>query len=131
MNVLELKKQLQTFLKTKATRVYYERANHVSTYPYVVFNLRNSIEQEGNREDFILEIDVWGYEDGVTALETLVGNIDGDGSLTSPTGLHRKLIYVSDSISIKLYRESRLDIADSDERVRRRQLRYIAQVYLS
>ena len=131
MNVLELKKQLQTFLKTKATRVYYERANHVSTYPYVVFNLRNSIEQEGNREDFILEIDVWGYEDGVTALETLVGNIDGDGSLTSPTGLHRKLIYVSDSISIKLYRESRLDIDDSDERIRRRQLRYIAQVYLT
>ena len=130
MNVLELRKQIQTFLLTLCDRVYHERATETTAYPYIVFTLSDSFELEGNREDFDVEIDVWGLSSNTVELETLVGNIDGDGSLTNPTGLHRKLIYDNGVLSAKLYRDRRLVITDEDVRIRRRQLKYNVQTYL-
>jgi hypothetical protein len=129
MNILELQKQIVTFLKTKSTRVYFEEAPDNATYPYVVYNLPNSISAF-NREDFSLEIDVWDNVNNTTALETLVGNIDGNGDLTNPTGLNYKNIYVSNKLAATFYRESRLIIRDEDKRIKRRQLRYRIKTYL-
>ena len=130
MNVLKLRADIQTFLKTLCDRVYYERATDTSVYPYVVFNLVDSREFEGNREDIDLEIDVWSNVQDDTVLETLVGNIDGDGDVQNPTGLHRKLFYTADEISAKCYRDRRLSIIDEDVRIKRRQLKYYIQSYL-
>ena len=131
MNVIKLRTDIQTFLKTLCDRVYYERATDTSTYPYIVFNLVDSREHEGNREDFDLEVDIWDNAQDSTAIETLTGNVDGDGDLTSATGLHRKLFYTAGQISAKCYRDRRLAIIDEDVRIRHRQLRYYIQTYLT
>lgn len=130
MNVLELKKQIQTFLLTCCDNVYYERADNISSFPYVVFNLTDSFGVEGNREDFTLEIDVWDNTQNTLTLETIVGNIDGDGDLFDATGLHRRLITSLDLFSAKIYRDRRINITDTDERIRRRHLKYDIQCYL-
>lgn len=130
MNIIELQKQIVTFLTTKATRVYFREAPENAVYPYVVYNLPSSIENYSNREDFILEIDFWDNSNLTTVIDTLVGSVDGDGDISSPTGLHRKLIYVDGTISAKLYREARLVIDDEDKRIEHRQLRYLMQTYL-
>lgn len=130
MNIIELQKQLVTFLKTKATRVYFREAPENAVYPYVVYNIPSSIENYSNREDFILEVDFWDNSNLTTVIDTLVGDVDGDGDISSPTGLHRKLIYVDGTISAKLYRDARLIIDDEDKRIEHRQLRYLIQTYL-
>jgi|GEM_PF-884562 len=131
MNILELRKQIQTFLLTKCPRVYYERATQTAVYPYIVFSLVDSREEEGNREDFDLEVDIWDNSQSTTAIETLTGDVDGDGDISNATGLHRKLFYTSNTLSAKVYRDRRLSIIDEDVRIRRRQLRYYIQTYLT
>ena len=129
MNILKLQEQIFTFLKTKSSRVFFQEAPANTVYPYVVYDLPNSNENF-EREDFVLEVDLWDDTTNTTAIETLVGNIDGDGHISAPTGLHRKNIYVDGVISAKIYRESRLTIVDEDPRIKRRQLRYQIQAYL-
>ena len=129
MNILKLQEQIVTFLKTKATRVYFQKAPDNATFPYIVYDLPNSGENF-SREDFILEVDFWDNVLDTTVLETLVGSVDGDGHILNPTGLHRKNIYVNGVISAKFYRQARLTIVDEDDRIKRRQLRYQVQAYL-
>jgi hypothetical protein len=130
MNIIELQKQIFAFLKTKATRVYYEDAPDNAQYPYVVYDFPSSLENFSNREDFILEIDIWDNATDTKPLETLTGNIDGDGNVDVPSGLHRKNFYVSGKLSAKVYKEGRYNIRDEDKRIKHRQLRYRIQTYL-
>lgn len=130
MNIIELQKQIYTFLKTKADRVYYENAPDDAIYPYIVYDFPSSLENYSNREDFMLEIDVWDNATNTKPIETLVGDVDGDGDVANPTGLHRKQIYVNGTLSAKIYKEGRYNIRDEDRRIRHRQLRYRIQTYL-
>lgn len=130
MNIIELQKQITSFLLTKSTRVYFRKAPENSVFPYVVYNLPNSEAGYSEREDIILEVDIWDNTNLTQTIDTLVGAIDGDGDLKDPTGLHRKLIYIGGSLSAKIYRENRLIIDDEDSSIERRQLRYSIQTYL-
>lgn len=129
MNVIEFKKQIGAFLETKCDRVYYRKASNKKTYPYITFNFVDSRELE-DREDFDVEIDVWDKGNGSTAIETLVGEIDGDGDKLNASGLNRKRIYVEGKVAARLYRDRRQDIIDDDDRIQRRQLKYISHTYL-
>jgi hypothetical protein len=133
MNVIEFKKMIDVFLLTKADRVFDGWAPPNTQYPFVTYTLSNSYTDENMvMERFYLIIDVWDNKPlDTTALETLVGTIDGDGHITAATGLHRKHYYVSGTLAADTYRESRNDIEDEDYNIRRRQLRYEVLVYLS
>jgi hypothetical protein len=130
MNIIELQKQIYSFLKTKTTRVFYEDAPDNAQYPYVVYDFPSSLENFSNREDFILEIDIWDNATDTKPLETLVGNIDGNGDIDIPSGLHRKNFYVDGVLSANVYKEGRYNIRDEDKRIKHRQLRYRIQTYL-
>ena len=129
MNILELREEIQTFLETLGYEVHYQHAPQTATFPYIVFDLVDSTDVE-TREDFNLEVDVWDNIQNTTRLETLVGNIDGDGDIQSPTGLNRKLIFTDNNMSAKIYRTNRLSLPEPDITLRRRQLRYDIQTYL-
>ena len=133
MNTIELKKMLSAFLKTKHARVYPDDSvPDNAVFPYVTFSLGSSFtDQNQKMERFTLEIDIWDNKSDTTALETITGSIDGDGALTSTSGLHRKKYYVSGTLQTSIYRENRLEISDADPKIRRRQLRYEVQSYLS
>jgi hypothetical protein len=82
-------------------------------------------------ERFYVYIDIWDNKpEDTTVLETLTGSIDGDGNITTASGLHRKHYYLSTTVAADFYREARDDIEDDDPNVRRRQLRYEVLVYL-
>jgi len=130
MNTLALKKAIETFLKTKADRVYQKKAPENKTFPYIVWNLISSDSGYSEREDFTLEVDIWDDDNDTTVIDTLTGSIDGDGDIKEPTGLHRKNFYTQNILSAKLYRQNRFEIHDEDETLERRQLRYKIQTYL-
>ncbi|MFA5130423.1 MAG: hypothetical protein WC477_05960 [Patescibacteria group bacterium] len=132
MNVIQLKTMIYTFLSGIATRVYDGQAPIDPTYPYVVYKLASSYVDEDQRiENFRLEIDIWDNKPlSATAIETLTGSIDGDGAITSASGLHRKHYYVGGTLQADFYRDSRFDITDEDPKIKRRQLNYLVKSYL-
>jgi hypothetical protein len=117
---LELRTALQTLLKTLHARVFFNVAPDNAAFPYVVFDLPNSIDS-GTLENFVLDIDVWDNAADTTALETLIGTID--------ESLHKKSIIVTDKIGIILYRNNRLTLTDEDPHIRRRKYIYQARTY--
>ena len=130
MNILNLRKVIYDFLITKQTRTFYEVAPENTAFPYVTFNLASSfanLNQVG--ESFRLEVDVWDNVLSTVALDTLVGQIDGDGAIVNASGLHRKHINNS-KVQADFYREARLSIPDEDERIKRRKLIYEVEAYL-
>ena len=131
MNVIEMKKQIYTYLRTKADRVFEAQAPAKTAYPYVVYKLQNSMTHVNEeREDFDLIVDVYGNEQfDSTAVDTIVGSIDGNGAITSASGLHRKHYYESGKLQADFYRTSRNDISD-DENIRQVQLIYDVMTYL-
>jgi hypothetical protein len=133
MNTIELKKMIYTFLKTKASRVYPSDAvPDNAALPYTTYSLTSSFTDENQKlEVFTLLVDNWDNNPDTTALETVTGSIDGDGNKVTATGLHNKKYFASGTLQACFYREARLEIDDEDPAIRRRQLRYAAQAYLS
>lgn len=133
MNTIELKKMITTFLKTKATRVYpYDAVPDNAALPYTTYRLTTSYTDENQKlEVFTLLVDNWDNNPDTTALETVTGSIDGNGDKVSATGLHNKKYFASGKLQACFYRENRLEIEDEDPNIRRRQLRYEVQAYLS
>ena len=116
----ELRGQIQTLLKTINDNVFFMVAKDDATFPYIVFDLPNSIDS-GHLENFVFDIDVWDDSTDTTALETLCSSID--------SVIHQHTIVVNNSFGVVFYRDSRLTLTDEDPRVRRRKYTYQARVY--
>ena len=133
MNVIELKKMICTFLKTKTANVYpYDSVPVNAVLPYTTYSLESSITDTNQKmERFTLIVDNWDNNSDTTVLETVTGSIDGDGNKVSATGLHEKKYFVSGTLQASFYREGRFEVTDEDPSIKRRQLRYEVQVYLT
>jgi len=133
MNTIELKKMITVFLKTKTSRAYdFDAVPSPVKLPYTTYHLTSSFTDENQKlEVFTLLVDNWDNNSDTTALETVTGSIDGNGDKVSATGLHNKKYFVSGTLQACFYREYRLEIEDDDPNIRRRQLKYTVQAYLS
>jgi hypothetical protein len=120
IKVIELRTALQTLLKTVHARVYYQTAPDTAVFPYLVFDLPNSVDS-GTLENFILDIDFWDDDTNTTALETLADSVD--------IILHRKTLLITDKMCMAIYRDNRLNVSDDDPRIRRRRYTYQARTY--
>ncbi|MCR6096854.1 hypothetical protein HXA31_20425 [Salipaludibacillus agaradhaerens] len=102
------------------TNTHLEIAKDDAPYPYIVFNLPTSTDAERQRQDFILEVDIWDQTTDTRALETLTDDIDKT---------IKKVRYVDDNQLLIFTRINRLMISDPDPMIRRRQLRYEIKRY--
>ena len=121
-------KMIYEKLLTIHTRVYQEEAPQIDPatgeppiFPYVVFKIP-TITPMFVRDDIILEVTIWGDNKDTTVIENLTDSIDN--------ALNRYLYYEPGVISTRLYRIGRLAIPDPDERLRRRELRYICKTFM-
>ena len=98
---------------------HYEDAPETATYPYLVFNLPNSIDS-GTLEQFVLDVDGWDDDTNTTTLEALMYSVD--------QALHRRSI-ISGDLGLRIYRENRLVLDEKESRLRRRKYIYQIRVY--
>ena len=120
--MIDLLKAIQSKLVNVTTKAYLEEAPPKTSFPYITYKLPSSDNpDESNLENMILEIDVWDNQSDTTALETLATNVDIE--------LQRSM-KIQGNANVRFYRVSRLMLPDSDETIRRRQLRYWLKTYI-
>jgi hypothetical protein len=117
MNLLQV---LFTKLSEIQKPVYFELAPSNAVFPYIVYKLPNSTNVESDRQDYVLQVDVWDNKSDTTALETLTNDIDKKLN---------KMEHLDFTQFIKIERENRLMVPDTDPEIRRRQLRYTVKQY--
>lgn len=118
MKTVELRRIITTALLQVHPRVYFQVADEKADYPYLVFDLPNSMD-DLSMEQFVLDVDGWDAPVGgdTMALETLMASVD--------TVLHRKTVLVN-GLSATFYRENRLPLLDDNKQIRRR--KYVYQI---
>lgn len=122
--MLNIVKYLIKELKNITPRVYNEKATKEAIFPYVVVNFATSNIIEKDREDIILEINIWDYMkdsyDAFVAVEELTNRIDK---------FLKGNRHIDDNQLLIFQKINRLSIPDTDENIRRRQLRYVVKYY--
>lgn len=120
--VIELRKAIKAAIKEVHSEVYFEKATDDSPYPYIVFDLPNSISN-GALENFVLEVEGWDAptNSDTTGLEMMMDAVD--------KALQRKTFVIADNLFFSLYRDGRESINENDSLIKRRRYTYQARVY--
>lgn len=108
----ELRTALNSLLRLHHPRVYYQNAPNTAKFPYIVYNLPNSFDNE-QQEVFNLDVDVWAMGSDTTEIETLSGSLWKDLN-----GHH----HIDANIQFTTYRASRLTLEDDNPDIKRRKL---------
>ena len=117
----DLKKLIQTKLKTLATDVYYEIAADSAMYPHIVFTFSTIDLGDLSRQDYILNVDVWDKGNSTTAIDLLCDNIE---SLLQGENLPQTRILPT------FYLMDRKTIIDEDKKIKHRLIRFQIQNYV-
>jgi hypothetical protein len=117
--IIQLRKSLTELLKAANPRVYFMDAPKDAAFPYLVYDLPNSVD-DGTLENFVLEVDGWSQGADTMAVEQLMEAADA--------ALHRQVIRAED-LAIILYRDNRLTIPDDEKQIHHRRYVYQARTY--
>jgi hypothetical protein len=128
--MIELRKAINTYLRTIHQRVYFQSAPSDAPFPYVVYDIPNINDDGELQELIIIDIDGWDRpEKGNTMpLEFLMDSINGDGDLINPTGLNKRTL-TAEKIAVSFYLETKLTLTDTDPLIKRRKYTYQAKLF--
>lgn len=95
------------------SRVHFQKTKEGTPFPYIIYNLPNSIDSD-QQEIFNFDVDIWDNQEDTTYLETLADTI------WKKLNHYR---YMDDEIQFSIYRENRLPpLEDADPSINRRKL---------
>ena len=117
----DLKKLIQTKLKTLTTDVYYEQARDNALYPHIVFSFKEVNLGDLSRQDYMLEVDVWDKNTSTYNAEELADKVEDL--------LHTQNL-PQDKILPTFYKVDRKSILDPDKDIKHRQIRFQIQNYV-
>lgn len=117
----DLKKLIQTKLKTLTTNVFFEQATDDALYPHVVFGFREIDLGDLARQDYVLEIDVWDKGTSTTNVDELSDKIE---DLLQAQNLPQTNILPT------FYKIDRKSLPDSDKSIKHRLIRFQIQNYV-
>lgn len=110
--MIELRTALREIIKQYHPRVYYQNAPSTAHYPYIVYNLPNSFDNE-QQEVFNLDIDLWNLGAGTTELETLANNL---------WKVFNNYYHIDPNMQFSIHRANRLSLEDDNPDIKRRKL---------
>lgn len=116
----DLKVLLMTKLKTITNNVYFEQAADDALYPHIVFDFREIDLGDINRQDYVLEVDIWTKGTNTTTIDELADNTE---DLLQAENLPQERILPT------FYKIDRRSIIDQDKTLKHRQIRFQIQNY--
>ncbi|TYS91898.1 hypothetical protein [Rossellomorea aquimaris] len=118
---------LYTIISQSTTwSVYDTQANQNAVYPYIVFKLPNSNNTESDREDFIIEVDLW---DDKTFWQSLEDTERLYEEVSKVNDAMKKARILNEHHLLIFSKLNQLQLPDPDENIRRIQLRYEVKTY--
>ena len=117
----DLKKLIQTKLKTLTTNVYFEQATDNAMYPHIVFSFREINLDDLSRQDYTLNVDVWDNGTNTTAIDTLADSVEDL--------LHTQNLPQTNVLPT-FYKIDRKSIEDPDKSIKHRLVRFQIQNYV-
>lgn len=118
--MLNLRKELTKLLKTYHPQVYFQAASDKAAFPYIIYNLPNSLTNE-EQEVFVLDVDIWDNKKDSTDIETLAS------TLWKTLNKHH---HIDGDIQFSIHRENRLPPLDEKEtNLMRRKLIFSLRYY--
>ncbi len=120
MRTNDLKKLVQTKLKTLTTDVYYELASDQALYPHIVFSFDTVNLDDLSRQDYMLYVDVWDKGKNTKSVDDLCDKVE---SLLQAENLPQTHILPT------FYLVDRKNIPDSDKLIRHRLIKFQVQNY--
>jgi hypothetical protein len=117
----DLKKLIQTKLKTLATNVYFEEASDNALYPHIVFTFRTIDLGDLARQDYILEVDIWDKGTSTTQVDELSDKVE---DLLQAKNLPQTNILPT------FYKIDRKSIKDEDKSIKHRLIKFQIQNYV-
>lgn len=117
----ELKKLVQTKLKTITTDVYFEQARDNALYPHIVFNFKDIDLEDLSRQDYVLEVDVWDKGSSTDRADELADMVEDL--------LHTKNLPQT-GVLPTFYKMNRKSIPDPDKKIKHRLIRFRIQNYV-
>lgn len=120
MRTNDLKKLIQTKLKTVTSLVYHEIADEKALYPHIVFGFDRIDLGDLSRQDYVLVIDVWDKGNSTTRVDDLADSVE---NLLQAENLPQENIlptfYLMDEHNVK----------DEDKAIKHKQIRFQIQNY--
>ena len=120
MRTNDLKKLIETQLKTLTTNVYHEVAKTNAMYPHIVYSFERLELGDLSRQDYILVLDIWDKSTSTTRVDDLADSVE---NLLQGANLPQKNVLPT------FYLIDRKNILDQDKQIRHRVVRFQIQNY--
>lgn len=120
MRTNDLRELIQAQLKTVTPNVFYEVGQTKKMYPHIIFEFSSIDLGDFNRQDYILDVDVWDKNEDATVVEDLCDSIE---ELFNNANLPQETILPT------FFRIDRKRIPDEDIQIRHRLIRFQIQNY--
>lgn len=117
----DLKKLIQTKLKTLTTNVFFEQATDNAIYPHIVFSFREISLNDLSRQDYTLDIDVWDKGTSTTAIDNLADSVED---------LFHTENLPQENVLPTFYKIDRKSVDDPDKSIKHRLVRFQIQNYV-
>ena len=120
--MIELRKIIQGQLKAIHPRVYFQMAPKTATFPYLVYDFTQIINDGEEFETVAVDIDGWDRpSDGdTTALEILMQTVND--------ALNKKTL-TAEGLAVTFYLDRKIPLLDDNKNIRRRKYIYEARLF--
>lgn len=120
MRTNDLKKLIQTKLKTVTSLVYHEIADEKALYPHIVFGFDRIDLADLSRQDYVLVVDIWDKGNSTTSVDDLADSVE---NLLQAENLPQENVLPT------FYLMDERNVLDEDKAIKHKQIRFQIQNY--
>ena len=114
--MINLRTALSNYLKTIHPRIYFQEAPELAVFPYIIYDMPNSLFDGEYIDQITLDIDGWDLNllGDSTAVETLMKNINALDKMTLR----------GEDMAVTFYLDNKMSLTDPDKNIKHRKYIY-------